>query len=155
MIPSLVCNDIDPTHAFGIRGSISLSHSFGNHCSTVYEFFKPKVWFLSLFQNHYYMIFENYANQSTKRNKSLDKFWFWEQSGAFYFSWSKSRFLIYATSTSTSFGWLDSAFLDKNRRPTDDGVYRTTLQPLFQILFFTLIFTFMDSLQNAVFDHLF
>ena len=24
--------------------------------STVYEFFKPKVWFLSLFQNHYYMI---------------------------------------------------------------------------------------------------
>ena len=43
MISSLVVNDIDPTHAFGIRGSISLSHSFGNHCSTVYSVSKPKV----------------------------------------------------------------------------------------------------------------
>ena len=43
MISSLVVNEIDPTHAFGIRGSISLFHSFGNHCYTVYLFSKPKV----------------------------------------------------------------------------------------------------------------
>ena len=39
----------------------SLFHSFGNHCSTVYSFPKPKVEFISLFQNHYCSSFENYV----------------------------------------------------------------------------------------------
>ena len=56
MIPERVWQWYWPTNAKGMSGINVIAHEWGNHCSTVYEFFKPKVWFLSLFQNHYYMI---------------------------------------------------------------------------------------------------
>ena len=39
-------------------------------CSMISELFKPKEWFLNLFQKHYYMIFENY---NTKYQPKFDK----------------------------------------------------------------------------------
>ena len=51
-----------------------IDHEWGIHCSMVSEFFKPKVWFLNLFQKHYYMKFENYEKKQQFTFKTMCTF---------------------------------------------------------------------------------
>ena len=50
---------------------IDIEHEWGSHCSMISEFFKPKEWFLNLFQKHYYMIFENYYTKYDGRSAKI------------------------------------------------------------------------------------